>query len=41
MRNITGNNALGSDFFDRKHEIARYGDKLKTDNLLLLPATRG
>jgi hypothetical protein len=40
MRNITGNNALGNDFFDRKHEIARYWDKLETDNLLLLAPRR-
>jgi AAA+ ATPase superfamily predicted ATPase len=40
VRNITGNNALGNDFFDRKREIARYWDKLETDNLLLLAPRR-
>ena len=40
VRNITGNNALDGDFFDRKREIARYWDKLETDNLLLLAPRR-
>jgi uncharacterized protein len=40
VRNIAGNNALGSDFFDRKREVARYWDKLETDNLLLLAPRR-
>ena len=40
MRNVTGQVVVGSDFFDRQAEIARYWRGLETDSLLLLAPRR-
>lgn len=40
MQNVTGQVVVGSNFFDRKAEIARFWSGLETDNLLLLAPRR-
>jgi hypothetical protein len=40
VQNVTNQVVEGSDFFDRKQEIARYWKDLQTDNLLLLAPRR-